>query len=213
MDGETERLLAVIETRNRPLQLVEAESLQALSQRFSMLEPELRQSHHKGVRHRGRRGWKGHSASVISGLVRSAGLLPYRRGNQLEVLIAHPGGPFFARRDRGWWSIVKGVVEQGETLEATAAREFNEETGWEAPPLPWVPLGETTLKSRKVITAWAVEADLDPATLVPGTFQIGGRSYPEIDRVEWVGPDLARVMLNAAQAVFIDRLEGHLRSV
>ena len=208
MNGETEGLLTVIETGNRSLQLVEAESLKALSQRLPMLEAELRKGHHKGPRHRGRRGWKGHSASVISGLVRSAGLLPYRLSEQLEVLIAHPGGPFFARRDNGWWSIVKGIVEPGETLEETAAREFTEETGWEAPPPPWIPLGETTLKSRKVVTAWAVEADIDPATLVPGTFQMGGRRYPEIDRVEWVGPDLARIKLNAAQAVFIDRLEA-----
>ena len=146
----------------------------------------------------------------MSGVVRSAGLLPYRLGNQLEVLIAHPGGPFFVHRDDGWWSIVKGIVEPGENQEETAAREFTEETGWVAPPPPWIPLGETTLKSRKVVTAWAVEADLDPAALVPGTFKMGRRRYPEIDRVEWVGSDLARVKLNAAQAVFIDRLESHL---
>ena len=147
----------------------------------------------------------------MSGLVRSAGLLPYRLDPELEVLIAHPGGPFFASRDRGWWSIVKGVVEPGESLEETAKREFIEETGWEPPPLPWIPLGETTLKSRKVVTAWAAQADFDPAALVPGTFQMCGRLYPEIDRVEWVDPDLARVKLNAAQAVFVDRLEDHLR--
>ncbi len=142
--------------------------------------------------------------------MRSAGLLPYRLSNRLEVLIAHPGGPYFARRENGWWSIVKGIVEPDESPEETAAREFAEETGWEAPSRPWFPLGETTLKSRKVVTAWAVEADFDPTALVPGTFHMGGRRYPEIDRVEWVDPDLARVKLNPAQAVFVDRLEDHL---
>ena len=146
----------------------------------------------------------------MSDLMRSAGLLPYRLSNQLEVLIGHPGGPFFARRDNGWWSIAKGIVEPDETLEEAAAREFTEETGWEAPRPPWIPLGETTLKSRKVVTAWAVPANFDSTTLTPGTFKMGGRRYPEIDRMEWVGPDLARIKLNAAQAVFIDRLEDHL---
>ena len=91
-----------------------------------------------------------------------------------------------------------------------AIREFTEETGWEAPPQPWVDLGETTLKSRKVVRAWAVEADFDPAALVPGTFKMGSREFPEIDRVAWVDPDLGRIKLNPAQAVFIDRLSLHL---
>jgi predicted NUDIX family NTP pyrophosphohydrolase len=146
----------------------------------------------------------------MSGVVRSAGLLPYRHGAYLEVLIAHPGGPWFENRDAGSWSLVKGIVKDGEGDEAAAAREFEEETGWPAPGPEWVPLGETTLKSRKVVVAWAVEADFDMGTFDPGTFTLYGRHYPEIDRVEWMGPDEARAKLNQAQGVFIDRLEGHL---
>ena len=146
----------------------------------------------------------------MSRLMRSAGLLPYRLGSGLEVLIAHPGGPFFAGKDAGAWSIVKGVVETWETDEIAAAREFEEETGWPAPADGWVSLGETTLRSRKVVVAWALDRDYDPAHLVPGTFTMYGKEYPEIDRVEWMDPVRARVKLNPAQAVFIERLEAHL---
>ena len=142
--------------------------------------------------------------------MRSAGLLPYRLRGNVEVMIAHPGGPFFAGRDKGAWSIVKGMVEKDEDDRQAAIREFEEETGWEAPTEGWVSLGETVLRSRKVVVAWAVERDYHPAILDPGMFQMHGRSYPEIDRVEWMNPDLARVKLNGAQSVFIDRLEHHL---
>lgn len=144
------------------------------------------------------------------GRLRSAGLLPYRTDSELRLLIAHPGGPFFARRDNGWWSIVKGIVEPDESDLQAAAREFEEETGWRPPPEPWIELGETTLKSRKVVVAYAVESGLDPETMVPGMIMIGGRKFPEIDRVEWMSPDEARVKLNPAQGVFIDRLLTHL---
>ena len=125
-------------------------------------------------------------------------------------MIAHPGGPWFAGRDLGAWSIVKGLVKTNEPDERAAAREFKEETGWAAPTDGWVPLGETVLRSRKVVIAWAFEKDFDPSLLDPGTFQMHGRSYPEIDLVEWMEPDRARVKLNQAQAVFIERLEEHL---
>ena len=125
-------------------------------------------------------------------------------------MIAHPGGPYFARRDKGWWSIVKGIVEPDESDLEAALREFEEETGWPAPAQPWIELGETTLKSRKVVVAYGVEADLDPAALVPGHFHIGSRSYPEIDEVRWLGVDEAKVKLNPALGVFIDRLINHL---
>lgn len=153
---------------------------------------------------------KSHHASVMSGSLRSAGLLPYRLLDGLEVLVAHPGGPYFARRDNGWWSIVKGMVEAGEDDEATAAREFTEETGWPSPPHPWLPLGDVVLRSRKVVVAWGVEAEFDVATLVPGTFAMGGRRYPEIDRVEWMRPEAARLKLNPVMATFVDRLEQAL---
>ncbi|MGD2060900.1 MAG: NUDIX domain-containing protein [Acidimicrobiia bacterium] len=142
--------------------------------------------------------------------MRSAGLLPYRRRSGVEVLVAHPGGPWFKNKDAGSWSLVKGLVDGEETDESAAAREFTEETGWRLPDQPWVPLGETTLKSRKVVVAWAIEADFDLDTFDPGTFQLYGREYPEIDRVGWVTPDEARAKLNPAQVVFIDRLELHL---
>jgi len=142
--------------------------------------------------------------------VRSAGLLPYRFGSGLEVLIAHPGGPWFEKKDAGAWSLVKGIVKDDEVDEDAAVREFAEETGWEPPVSGWVPLGETTLKSRKVVIAWAIETDFDIETFDPGTFTLYGRQYPEIDRVAWMPPVVARDKLNPAQTVFVDRLERHL---
>lgn len=146
----------------------------------------------------------------MSTLVRSAGLLPYRHGSDLEVLIAHPGGPWFENRDAGSWSLIKGIVKEHEDDASAAAREFEEETGWAAPDGEWVPLGETTLKSRKVVIAWAVETDFDLDTFAPGTFVMYGREYPEIDQVVWMSPEAARGKLNSAQNVFVDRLEAYL---
>ena len=130
--------------------------------------------------------------------------------DELEVLIAHPGGPWFAKKDEGSWSLVKGIVEKHESDATAAAREFEEETGWPAPLNGWVSLGETTMRSRKTVVAWAVQADFDPNLLEPGLFQMHGRFYPEIDRVQWFNPAGARMKLNPAQAVFVDRLEQHL---
>ena len=100
----------------------------------------------------------------------SSGILLFRRApGGLEVLLAHPGGPYWQKQDYGSWSVPKGVAEEGEALEAVAAREFSEETGFELgkiardPDGPRLDLGEVTLKSGKVIRAWAVEGDLDPA--------------------------------------------------
>jgi len=143
--------------------------------------------------------------------VRSAGLLPYRLNLDLEVLIAHPGGPWFEKRDAGSWSLVKGIVKEDEGDREAATREFEEETGWSPPGSGWLPLGETTLKSRKVVVAWAVETDFDLETFDPGTFTLYGREYPEIDRVVWMGPDDARKKLNPAQIVFVDRLVDFLQ--
>lgn len=126
-------------------------------------------------------------------------------------MIAHPGGPWFEKRDDGVWSIVKGLVKDGEKDEGAAAREFEEETGWPAPAAEWIPLGETVLKSRKVVIAWAVETDFDIDSFDPGTFTLYGREYPEIDRVHWMEPDAARQKLNPAQGVFMERLETYLR--
>ncbi|MDH3189860.1 MAG: NUDIX domain-containing protein [Acidimicrobiia bacterium] len=148
----------------------------------------------------------------MSPALRSAGLLPFRFRHDLEVLLAHPGGPYFQHRGDGWWSLIKGLVKEGEADEDAAAREFSEETGWDPPGGLWIPMGDIILRSRKVVVAWAVAADLDPGQLNPGHFLIGDRSYPEIDRVEWFTPEGARRKLNQAQGVFIDRLVEHLQN-
>lgn len=144
-------------------------------------------------------------------MTRSAGLIPYRRRPRLEVLVAHPGGPFWQHQDAGAWSMVKGVVEDGEDPRRTAEREFEEETGWAVPSGPWLPLGEATLKSGKRLVAWAVEADYEPEELEPGTFTMEWRgrttTFPEIDRVAWFPIETAREKLNPAYGTFLDELE------
>jgi predicted NUDIX family NTP pyrophosphohydrolase len=146
----------------------------------------------------------------MSRLLRSAGLLPYRLRSGLEVLIAHPGGPFFAGRDEGAWTILKGLIEDAEDERAAAAREFAEESGWVPHPDAWILLGETRMKSRKVVVAWGIDQDFDLDTFAPGTFDLYGKQYPEIDEVRWTSPDEARDKLNPALVVFVDRLEEHL---
>jgi predicted NUDIX family NTP pyrophosphohydrolase len=148
----------------------------------------------------------------------SAGLLLHRlRNGRLEVLLAHPGGPLFASRDTGAWSIPKGEVEAGEERLAVARREFEEETG--SPPpgdgTGYRPLGEVRQKSGKVVIAWAVEGDLDPAAAVSNTFEMewpprSGRrqAFPEVDRVAWFALAEARRRINPAQVALLDRLEA-----
>jgi predicted NUDIX family NTP pyrophosphohydrolase len=147
--------------------------------------------------------------------MRSAGLIPYRHGpDGLEVLIAHPGGPFWARRQEGAWSIVKGEIGEGEEALACAVREFREETGWTIDPAGAIPLGEVRQKAGKQIIAWAVEADLDPSALVsePVTIDVRGRKvpFPEIDEVRWCGRTDAARLLNPAQTVYYERLNEAL---
>ena len=141
----------------------------------------------------------------------SAGLLLWRRSPRLEVLLAHPGGPLYARKDDGVWSLPKGEPEPGEDLLTAARREFAEELGLPAPDAPPVPLGEVRYRSGKVVTAWAVEGDVDPDAIVPGMFEMtwAGRvqTFPEIDRVAWFAPAAGRVKLLPAQRPFLDRLE------
>jgi predicted NUDIX family NTP pyrophosphohydrolase len=158
-------------------------------------------------------------SSAISG-----GILLFRRPEgRLEVLLAHPGGPYWSNRDRGAWTIPKGVVEAGEALAAVAAREFTEETGFELAAVAREPgrapisLGDVTLKSGKTVHGWAVEGDLDPRVSRSNETQVewpprSGRMLvvPEIDRVAWFEPAEARRRLNPAQATFIDRLESAL---
>jgi predicted NUDIX family NTP pyrophosphohydrolase len=146
---------------------------------------------------------------------RSAGLLLYRRsdGGSLELLIAHPGGPFWKRRDEGAWTIPKGLIEDGEADLDVARREFREETGHEPPLDGTVSLGEVQLASGKTVLGWAAEGDLDPEAATSNEIEVewpprtGRRvSVPEVDRVAWVRPAEARRLLNPAQAAFVDRL-------
>ncbi|MFF9486593.1 NUDIX domain-containing protein [Streptomyces sp. NPDC014676] len=148
---------------------------------------------------------------------RSAGLLLFRHtGQGVEVLLGHMGGPFFARRDNGAWTVPKGEYDPGEPAWEAARREFREELGLPPPDGEALPLGEVRQSGGKTVTAWAVEADLDPAAVVPGTFTMewpprSGRiqEFPELDRVAWFPLDRAREVIVGAQTAFLDRLAEH----
>ncbi|MFG2325860.1 NUDIX domain-containing protein [Streptomyces sp. NPDC048568] len=149
---------------------------------------------------------------------RSAGLLLHRRGpgGGLQVLLGHMGGPFYARRETGAWTVPKGEYDPAEPAWDAARREFQEELGLPPPDGAAVPLGEVRQAGGKVVTVWAVEADLDPATVVPGTFRMewpprSGRTqeFPELDRVAWFPVGRAREVIVTAQAAFLDRLAEH----
>jgi predicted NUDIX family NTP pyrophosphohydrolase len=149
----------------------------------------------------------------------SAGLLLYRLGpDGFEVLLAHPGGPFWARRDEGAWTLPKGEVNAGEEPLAAALREFEEETG-HVPSGELLPLGEVRQKGGKRVLGWACAGDFDPQELRCNTFEMEWpprsgrmRSFPEIDRVGWFTPDAARAKLLPAQAPFLERLQALLAS-
>lgn len=146
----------------------------------------------------------------------SAGILLYRgNGNSLEVLLVHPGGPFWANKDEGAWSIPKGEIEEGEESRACALRELEEEIGSSLglEPERLIELGEVRLKSGKRVHGWGAEGDFDPTTLCSNTFTMEWpprsgkeREFPEVDRAEWFAPAQARLKINAAQAAFLDRL-------
>ncbi|MFC7011045.1 NUDIX domain-containing protein [Streptomyces viridiviolaceus] len=148
---------------------------------------------------------------------RSAGLLLFRPTDQgPQVLLGHMGGPFYARREAGAWTIPKGEYDPAESAWDAARREFEEELGLPPPDGEAVPLGEVRQAGGKTVTAWAVEADLDPATIAPGTFRMewpprSGRieEFPELDRVAWFALDRAREVIVKAQAAFLDRLAEH----
>jgi predicted NUDIX family NTP pyrophosphohydrolase len=146
---------------------------------------------------------------------RSAGLLLYRRDpdGRLEVLLGHMGGPFWAHRDAGAWSIPKGEHESCEEPFAAACRELTEELGVPVPDGPAHWLGEVRQAGGKVVAAWAIEADVDPADVVPGTFTMewpprSGRyqEFPELDRVAWLPVDVAREKLVRGQVELLDAL-------
>jgi len=149
---------------------------------------------------------------------RSAGILLYRlTSGAPEVLLVHPGGPFWARKDEGAWSIPKGETGDGEDPVDAARREFAEETGSTLPLESLVALGEIRQKSGKRVSAWAAEGDLDPDTVRSNTFEMewpprSGRTreFPEVDRAAWFGLAEARRRLIPAQAEFVDRLHERL---
>jgi predicted NUDIX family NTP pyrophosphohydrolase len=149
---------------------------------------------------------------------RSAGILLYRHADAgPEVLLVHPGGPFWARRDEGAWSIPKGEHGEGEEPIDAARREFAEETGAPLAAGELIPLGEVRQRSGKQVAAWAAEGDLDPASVRSNTFELewpprSGRiqAFPEVDRAEWFALDEARRRLLPAQVAFVDRLHEQL---
>ena len=145
---------------------------------------------------------------------RSAGILLYREtAAGPEVLLVHPGGPYWARKDEGAWSIPKGEHDDSEDPQACALREFEEETGTALPRGELAELGTVRLKSGKQVTAWAVAGDLDADAISSNSFELewpprSGRmqAFPEVDRAGWFGLDEARLKLNPAQVPLLDRL-------
>jgi predicted NUDIX family NTP pyrophosphohydrolase len=148
-----------------------------------------------------------------SGAKRSAGILLFRRrGSEPELLLVHPGGPFWKNKDLGAWSIPKGEYLEGEDPLVAARREFEEETG-ARPQGDCVPLGELTQPGRKIVTAFALEGDFDPTTLRSSTFELEWppksrrkATFPEVDRAQWFSPAEARQRILQGQSEFIDRL-------
>ena len=151
----------------------------------------------------------------------SAGSLLFRRtdGGETEFLLVHPGGPFWARKDEGAWSIPKGQIEDEEEPRACAIRELEEELGAapELDPEQLIELGAIRQRAGKVVEAWAAEAEFDPAALASNTFTMewpprsgNEREFPEVDRAEWFGLETAREKILPAQAELLDRLLGTL---
>jgi predicted NUDIX family NTP pyrophosphohydrolase len=148
---------------------------------------------------------------------RSAGIVLYRDSGGLEVLLVHPGGPFWAKKDLGAWSIPKGEYEDGDDPLAAALREFEEETGTRLDPADPVELGTVVQRGGKHVSAWAVQGDLDPESVQSNTFVMQWpprsgvqREFPEVDRAGWFGIEEARAKLVAAQAELLDRLLEHV---
>ena len=148
-----------------------------------------------------------------SSKIQSAGLLLFRqRDKNVQVLLGHPGGPFWSRKDQGAWTIPKGLIGPGESPLSAAQREFAEETGYR-PGGEAIPLGSAKQPGGKIVHVWAIEEDWDPANLQSNTFEMewpprsGQRqSFPEIDRASWFGIAEARLKILKGQAVFLDHL-------
>jgi predicted NUDIX family NTP pyrophosphohydrolase len=149
----------------------------------------------------------------------SAGILMYRnKGNVLEVFLAHPGGPFFEKKDTGVWGIPKGEIDEGEDALTAAQREFEEETGFKAQG-EFLPLTPVTQKGGKIVQAWAVAGDCDPSKVKSNLFTMewpphSGRQqeFPEVDRAGWFSIAEAKQKINPAQTNFLDELQQVIRS-
>jgi len=151
---------------------------------------------------------------------RTAGILLFREApGGLEVLLVHPGGPFWTKKDEGAWTIPKGLVDTGEDLLACARREFCEETGSEIDG-EFLPLKAIQQKGGKIVHAWAVEAEIDADEIRSNTFEMewpprSGRrdQFPEVDRAAYLDVPTARSKINPAQVALLDELEGKLRDI
>ena len=147
----------------------------------------------------------------------SAGILLYKRNNNvLQAFLVHPGGPFFAKKDSGAWSVPKGEIDEGEDALAAAKREFEEETGCR-PEGNFIPLSSVTQKSGKIVHAWAVEGDCDPRTIKSNAFTLEWppksgrmREFPEVDKAGWFTLEEAKEKINSAQAAFLEELMNRL---
>ncbi len=145
--------------------------------------------------------------------VKSAGILIYRfKDGQLQVMLVHPGGPFWTKKDKGAWSIPKGICEEDEVAIEAAKREFREETGFDIDG-SFIDLGELRQSSGKIVHAWALEGDLDTGKIKSNTFQMEWprgsgriRQYPEIDKGEWFSIDVAKEKIVKGQRGFLERL-------
>ncbi|MBR0993048.1 NUDIX domain-containing protein [Bradyrhizobium japonicum] len=143
---------------------------------------------------------------------KSAGIIAYRKRRQLEILLVHPGGPFWRNKDLGAWSIPKGEYADDEDAETAARREFAEELGIE-PSVPLIALGEVKQRGGKMVTAFAAQLDIDVSGIRSNTFEMewpprsGKRQvFPEVDRAEWFTLEAAREKINAGQRPLLDRL-------
>ena len=145
----------------------------------------------------------------------SAGILLFRKvNNQLEFFLVHPGGPFFARKDKGWWTVPKGEIESTELPLYAAVREFKEETGCELSG-DFIPLQPIVQKGGKQVLCWALERDIDPLKIISNTFEIEWpprsgkmKAFPEIDKVAWFTKTEAIEQINERQIAFVEELSG-----
>lgn len=150
--------------------------------------------------------------------VHSGGILLFKYvGNKLNVMLVHPGGPFWAKKDEGAWSIPKGIFEEGEEPLAAAKREFKEETGFDVDG-EFIELGEIKQPSKKIVLVWAMEKDIDVTKIKSNVFSLEWpknsskiKEYPEIDKGRWFGIEEARKKILKGQAGFIDRLIEKLK--